>query len=174
MTHSGFSFSSTDSHFSCHQTIFVSFPDPGRWNETDLPFIVTWAVCDLSRESLMYSWSGHCRSPPPWLAWQHTPGLWLAETRSRDQDPGFLLADEDRHRSRQTGRMKAAAADVFFSQCDFCPVTFKWHGLGVLWWNTYTSMAQDQVLKNIIKQLSLLLSSYCNNTQLLIKKFFTS
>ena len=114
-----------------------------------------------ARESLMYSWSGDCRSPPPWLAWQHTPGLWLVEAGSRDQNHGFLLDEGDRHRSRQTGMMKAAAADVFFSQCDFCPVTFKWHGLGVLWWNTYTSMAQ--VLENIIKQLSL-------NTM----KFFTS
>ena len=103
------------------------------------PSSVTWAVCDLSRgESLMYSWSGTVGLlRPGWPGNTHPGRDW-----SR---PGHVInimisnwSRKDRHRSRQTGMMKAAAADVFFSQCDFYPVTFKWHRQGVLWWNTHT------------------------------------
>ena len=151
MTHSSFCFSSTASHSSCHHTIYVGFPDPGRWNETDLPFISHVSrVWPQQGESDVFLVRGLSVSSA-WLAWQHTPGLWLAETRSRDQNPGFLLDHEDRHRSPHARRGRWKLQQLTYSQCDFCPVTFKWHGPGLMWWNTHTSEA---VFENIIKQLS--------------------
>ena len=126
-TLASFCFSSTDSKFSILTNYFhqFSWPRKVKWDGFTLHSHVS-SVWPQQGESDVFLVRGLSVSSA-WLAWQHTPGLWLAETRSRDQDPGILLDDEARHRSRQTGRMKAAAADVF-SQCDFGPVTFKWHG----------------------------------------------
>ena len=56
-------------------TLFTSvFLTPEGEMRRIYPSLVTWAVCDLSRESLMYSWSGDCRSPPPGLPGNTHPG----------------------------------------------------------------------------------------------------